>query len=58
MIKNIIAAWTVWLENRRTYGRLIAEIESLNARDLQELRADPMEMRREAWISVYGKARA
>ena len=58
MIKNLIAAWNQRLANRRTYNRLIAEIEQLNTRDLQELRADPLEMRRQAWISVYGNARA
>lgn len=58
MIERFFAAWKLKLANRRSYRRLIAEIETLNARDLQELRADPGEMRREAWISVYGRERA
>lgn len=57
MIKEMIAAWNARLANRREYRRLIAEIETLNARDLQDLRADPNEMRREAWISIYGQTR-
>ena len=55
-MKKLIAVFKERLAQRRQYGRLIAEIESLNARDLQELRADPIEMRRQAWISVYGEA--
>lgn len=58
MIKNITTAIRQRLAQRRHYARLIAEIEQLNARDLQELRADPIEMRRHAWISVYGQAQA
>ncbi len=58
MFYNLIAAFKERLAQRRHYARLIAEIESLNARDLQELRADPIEMRRQAWISVYGESRA
>ncbi len=55
---NLINLFKERLAQRRHYARLIAEIESLNARDLQELRADPLEMRRQAWISVYGETRA
>ena len=55
---NLINLFKERLAQRRQYARLIAEIESLNARDLQELRADPIEMRRQAWISVYGETRA
>ena len=58
MFKNLIAAWSLRMANRRTYNRLIAEIEQLNARDLADLRADPIEMRRHAWMSVYGQSRA
>lgn len=58
MIKNLIAAWNERTAKSRQYRRLIAEIETLNVRDLQELRADPTEMRREAWVSVYGRSRA
>lgn len=58
MIKSFINGIRERLAQRRHYNRLIAEIETLNARDLQELRADPIEMRRQAWISVYGEARA
>ena len=54
MIKSMISALQHRLEQRRRYLRLIAEIESLNARDLQELRADPIQMRRDAWHSIYG----
>ena len=54
MIKSIMSALQQRLEKRRRYLRLIAEIESLNARDLQELRADPTQMRHEAWQSIYG----
>ena len=54
MIKSMISAVQQRLEKRRRYLRLIAEIEALNARDLQELRADPIEMRRDAWRSIYG----
>lgn len=57
-MKNLFTALKRRIENDRQYRRLIEEIESLNARDLQELRADPIEMRRQAWISVYGQARA
>lgn len=58
MIKTFIDAFKRRMDNNRQYRRLISEIESLNARDLQELRADPSEMKRQAWISVYGQARA
>jgi hypothetical protein len=54
MIKTFFAALQARLEKRRRYLRLIAEIEALNARDLQELRADPTDMRRAAWQSIYG----
>jgi hypothetical protein len=54
MIRTLIATFQARLEKRRRYMRLIAEIEALNARDLQELRADPTEMRRQAWHSIYG----
>jgi hypothetical protein len=54
MMKSIFSAWQHRLEKRRRYLRLIAEIESLNARDLQELRADPLQMRQDAWRSIYG----
>lgn len=57
MFNRLIAAWKQKIENDRHYRRLIAEIESLNARDLQELRADPLELRRQAWNTVYGEAR-
>ena len=54
MIKSIVSAWQERIEKRRRYLRLIAEIETLNSRDLQELRADPLQMRQDAWHSVYG----
>ncbi|MCW6509015.1 hypothetical protein [Lichenifustis flavocetrariae] len=54
MIKTLISTFQARLVKRREYLRLIAEIESLNARDLQELRADPAQMRQDAWHSVYG----
>jgi hypothetical protein len=54
MIKSVLSALQQRLEKRRRYLRLIAEIEALNARDLQELRADPMQMRQDAWHSIYG----
>ncbi len=54
MIKTLLSAFQARLEKRRRYLSLIAEIESLNARDLRELRADPTEMRQEAWQSIYG----
>ena len=54
MIKTFISAFQARLEKRRRYSRLIAEIESLNARELQELRADPVQMRHDAWQSIYG----
>lgn len=54
MMKSIVTAWQQRLEKRRRYLRLIAEIEALNARDLQELRADPIQMRQDAWRSIYG----
>ena len=54
MIKNLLATWRERLEKRRRYRRVIAEIETLNARDLQELRADPTQMRQDAWKSIYG----
>lgn len=54
MIKTFIATFQARLAKRRRYLRLIAEIESLNARELQELRADPVQMRQDAWQSVYG----
>lgn len=54
MIKTFISAFQARLEKRRRYLRLIAEIESLNARELQELRADPVQMRHEAYQSIYG----
>ena len=54
MIKTFVTALQARLEKRRRYLRLVAEIESLNARELQELRADPMQMRHDAWQSVYG----
>jgi hypothetical protein len=56
VIKTLIASLMERWAKRREYQRLIAEIESLNSRDLQELRADPLEMRRQAWLSVYGRA--
>ena len=55
MIKTFITALRERLAKDREYRRLVAEIESLNARDLQELRADPIEMRRQAWNDVYGR---
>lgn len=58
MIERLIVAWKEKLADRRNYRRLIAEIETLNARELQELRADPGELRRQAWISVYGREKA
>ena len=54
MIKSFLSTIQQRLEKRRRYLRLVAEIESLNARELQELRADPSQMRAEAWQSVYG----
>ncbi|MDX7951907.1 hypothetical protein P7D22_12075 [Lichenihabitans sp. Uapishka_5] len=54
MIKNIVSTVQARLEKRRRYLRLIAEIESLNAREIQELRADPSQMRQDAWMSIYG----
>ena len=55
MIKTYIEALQQRFAKRREYQRLIAEIETLNDRDLQDLRADPAEMRRHAWVSVYGR---
>lgn len=54
MIKTFIANVQARLEKRRRYLRLIAEIETLNARDFQELHADPIQMRQDAWHSIYG----
>lgn len=54
MIKTFITTFQARLEKRRRYLRLIAEIEALNARELQELRADPIQMRHDAWRSIYG----
>jgi hypothetical protein len=54
MIKSFITAMQQRLEKRRRYLRLIAEIEALNAHDLQDLRADPLQMRQDAWHSIYG----
>lgn len=56
MIKTLLSTLKTRAAKRRQYMRLIAEIESLNTRDLQELRADPSEMRYEAWTSVYGRS--
>ncbi len=56
MIKSLIAAVQKQLADRRRYLSLVAEIESLTPHDLADLRADPVEMRRAAYINVYGRA--
>ncbi len=58
MIKSLIAAVQKQLADRRRYMRLVAEIDSLTPTDLADLRADPIEMRRAAYIDVYGQSAA
>ena len=55
MISSLIATIRKRLEDRRRYNRAIAEIESLNLRDLSDMRADPVEMARAAYANIYGK---
>ena len=54
MIKAIVANLQRQLADRRRYRRAIAEIDSMTPRDFADLRADPIEMYRHAWIEVYG----
>jgi hypothetical protein len=54
MFKTLIANFQKQLADRRRYNRAIAEIEALTQRDLADMRGDPIEMRRQAYIAVYG----
>lgn len=54
MLKAIVANFQRQLADRRRYLRAVAEIDTLSARDLADLRADPAEMRRHAWQEIYG----
>ena len=56
MIKSLISTFRKQIDDRRRYNRALAEIESLTQRDLADLRADPIEMARHAYASIYGKA--
>ncbi len=58
MIKSVINSLRKQIEDRRRYQRAVAEIETLTQRDLAYLRADPVEMARHAYVSIYGKAAA
>lgn len=58
MIKSLIATVQKQIADRRRYMRAVAEIDALSSRDLSDLRADPTEMRRQAYAEIYGRATA
>ena len=58
MIKSLIATVQKQIADRRRYMRAVAEIDALSSRDLSDLRADPSEMRRQAYEEIYGRATA
>ncbi len=56
MIKSLIATMQKQIADRRRYLAAVAEIDALSALDLADMRADPLEMRRLAYLEVYGHA--
>ena len=57
MITTLITVLRERLEKRRRYHAVLAEIASLDHRDLRDLRADPSEMKWIAYQSIYGAPR-
>ena len=58
MLKTLVSTVQKQISNRRRYLQAVAEIDTLTNRDLADLRADPHEMRRLAWLQVYGDSHA
>ena len=58
MIKQILASLQKQITDRRAYNRALAEIDALSARELADLRADPIDMRRQVYQAIYGGQRA
>lgn len=58
MIKSLIANVQKHIADRRRYLAVIAEIESLSAAEIADLRVDPLEMRRQAYLDIYGRRAA
>lgn len=56
MIKSLITSVRKHMDDRRRYAQVIAEIESLTQRELADMRADPTEMARTAYVNIFGKA--
>ena len=56
MIKSLIATMQKQFADRRRYLDMVAEIDALTPSDLADLRADPIEMRRVAYLDVYGRS--
>lgn len=54
IFSSALSALRVAREKRQRYSRLVAEIESLSARDLTDIRADRGEMLYQVWNQVYG----
>jgi uncharacterized protein (UPF0216 family) len=55
MIKSLIANVNKHLADRRRYLAAVAEIDSLSAAEIADLRVDPLELRRQAYLDVYGQ---
>ncbi len=55
MIKVLIANVRQKLDDRRRYRRALAEIEALTQRELADMRADPVEMARDAYADIFGR---
>jgi hypothetical protein len=54
MIKSLIANVSKHIADRRLYLAAVAEIDSLSAAEIADLRVDPLEMRRQAYLDIYG----